>query len=131
MSEHYEQTIVDSAMADKDDTISNIDQSPISPSLPNATRKNSLDYHLTHRPDRQELVNSTWLLYRFCAGISRICQSQEPRLTGDSLSLREHPPCVNGRAQPPGPPERGKQHPLVRDGKRTEEEDSRGGSRTR
>lgn len=35
-----------------------VDETPISPSRPNPARKNSLEHHLAHRPDRQELINS-------------------------------------------------------------------------
>jgi hypothetical protein len=35
-----------------------IDETPISPSSPNAQRKNSLEKHLANRPDKAELVQS-------------------------------------------------------------------------
>lgn len=35
-----------------------VDETPISPSQPNAQRKNSLVQHLMHRPERGELVQS-------------------------------------------------------------------------
>lgn len=35
-----------------------IDESPISPSSPNAQRKNSLVQHLMNRPDKAELIQS-------------------------------------------------------------------------
>lgn len=35
-----------------------VDETPISPILPNHVRKNSLEHHLTHRPERAELVES-------------------------------------------------------------------------
>lgn len=35
-----------------------VDETPISPSRPNQARKNSLEAHLQHRPDRAELVES-------------------------------------------------------------------------
>jgi hypothetical protein len=47
-------------MADKEETTKAIDETPISPSRPNPARKNSLEFHLSHRPDRQELVDSMW-----------------------------------------------------------------------
>jgi hypothetical protein len=45
-------------MAEHEDSSRNIDETPISPSRPNPGRKNSLEYHLSHRPERQELVDS-------------------------------------------------------------------------
>lgn len=45
-------------MAEQGDSTRAIDETPISPSRPNAARKNSLEYHLSHRPERQELVDS-------------------------------------------------------------------------
>lgn len=45
-------------MAEQGDPTKAIDETPISPSRPNAARKNSLEYHLSHRPERQELVDS-------------------------------------------------------------------------
>jgi hypothetical protein len=45
-------------MADKEDIRKVVDDTPISPSRPNPGRKNSLEYHLSHRPDRHELVES-------------------------------------------------------------------------
>ena len=44
-------------MADQNAQIP-VDETPISPSRPNAGRKNSLEQHLMHRPERQELVES-------------------------------------------------------------------------
>lgn len=35
-----------------------IDRTPISPSRPDARRKNSLEEHLRHRPERNELIES-------------------------------------------------------------------------
>lgn len=35
-----------------------VDDTPISPIRPNQGRKNSLEQHLQHRPDRAELVDS-------------------------------------------------------------------------
>jgi hypothetical protein len=46
-------------MADNESTPNVIDETPISPSRPNPARKNSLEYHLSHRPERQELVDRT------------------------------------------------------------------------
>jgi hypothetical protein len=47
-------------MADEDRTTERpIDESAIAPSQPNNTqRKNSLEHHLAHRPDKSELVES-------------------------------------------------------------------------
>ena len=50
---------IDYIMADHGVPAAAIDQTPISPSRPNPGRKNSLEYHLSHRPERQELVDST------------------------------------------------------------------------
>lgn len=38
--------------------VDSIDRTPISPSRPDARRKNSLEEHLRHRPERHELVES-------------------------------------------------------------------------
>lgn len=49
-------------MADQDNAAAPppapVDETPISPSRPNPGRKNSLEQHLMHRPDRHELVES-------------------------------------------------------------------------
>jgi len=34
-----------------------VDKTPISPSRPNTARKNSLEQHLMHRPERKELID--------------------------------------------------------------------------
>jgi hypothetical protein len=52
-------------MADQDNTANKapaVDDSPISPSRPDPARKNSLENHLLHRPERQELVESMFYL---------------------------------------------------------------------
>lgn len=49
-------------MANQDNAASQtpiVDESAISPSRPDPARKNSLENHLLHRPERQELVEST------------------------------------------------------------------------
>lgn len=38
-----------------------VDETPISPILPNHVRKDSLEHHLTHRPERAELVEKNIL----------------------------------------------------------------------
>ncbi|KAK4207771.1 hypothetical protein QBC37DRAFT_432932 [Rhypophila decipiens] len=38
-----------------------VDETPISPSRPNPGRKNSLEQHLMHRPERHELVEKNIL----------------------------------------------------------------------
>jgi len=46
-------------MADQE--IKPVDETPISPSRPNAARKNSLEHHLQNRPNRQELISKNIL----------------------------------------------------------------------
>jgi hypothetical protein len=59
-------------MADTENTPNVIDETPISPSRPNPARKNSLEYHLSHRPERQELVDRTFSCdHRSSPAISR------------------------------------------------------------
>ncbi|KAH6615412.1 hypothetical protein B0J18DRAFT_468711 [Chaetomium sp. MPI-SDFR-AT-0129] len=48
-------------MADQGESNKVVDETPISPSRPNTERKNSLEFHLSHRPDRQELVDKNIL----------------------------------------------------------------------
>jgi len=48
-------------MADHGDPAAPIDETPISLSRPNPGRKNSLEHHLSHRPERQELVDKNIL----------------------------------------------------------------------
>ncbi|KAL1837859.1 hypothetical protein VTJ49DRAFT_3307 [Mycothermus thermophilus] len=48
-------------MASSEDRSSSVDETPISPSRPNPARKNSLEFHLSHRPNRQELIDKTLL----------------------------------------------------------------------
>lgn len=43
-----------------------VDETPISPVRPDAGRKNSLENHLQHRPERAELVESMCTLTRCC-----------------------------------------------------------------
>ncbi|KAH7153008.1 hypothetical protein EDB81DRAFT_931407 [Dactylonectria macrodidyma] len=38
-----------------------VDETSISPIIPNSGRKNSLEHHLTHRPERAELVEKNIL----------------------------------------------------------------------
>ena len=55
-------------MADKDTAAgpppAPVDDTPISPSRPNPGRKNSLEQHLMHRPERHELVESATSILR-------------------------------------------------------------------
>ncbi|KAL2134315.1 hypothetical protein VTI74DRAFT_512 [Chaetomium olivicolor] len=71
-------------MADKDEnasaSASAIDTSPISPSLPNPARRNSLEYHLSHRPDRQELVEKNILP----------ASTADPRIQAQQKELEKH-----------------------------------------
>jgi hypothetical protein len=55
-------------MADetKSDQPPAVDETPISPSRPNAARKNSLQQHLLHRPERHELIESRSHATRLC-----------------------------------------------------------------
>jgi len=48
-------------MADEKTSQPAVDETPISPSRPNQGRKNSLENHLMHRPERQELVEKNIL----------------------------------------------------------------------
>ncbi|KAK0714272.1 hypothetical protein B0T21DRAFT_296926 [Apiosordaria backusii] len=77
-------------MADKDaDVVSqaNVDETPISPSRPNQARKNSLEHHLTHRPDRQELINRNILPASTAAPAIQAQQKElEKQMRADSLN---------------------------------------------
>lgn len=46
-------------MADQNKPRSPVDETPISPIRPDNERRNSLEQHLQHRPERSELVEST------------------------------------------------------------------------
>ncbi|KAI1375487.1 RPEL repeat protein [Hypoxylon crocopeplum] len=48
-------------MADENKPRSSVDETPISPIRPNNERRNSLEQHLQHRPDRSELVEKNIL----------------------------------------------------------------------
>jgi hypothetical protein len=56
-----------------DENTKPVDTSPISPGLPNPARKNSLEFHLSHRPDRQELVASMWHVVIAILWLSILC----------------------------------------------------------
>ena len=64
--EHINPTIqepqINTKMADEN-TVSAVDESPISPIRPNNERRNSLEQQLKQRPDRSELVESTRISY--------------------------------------------------------------------
>ncbi|KAH6623864.1 hypothetical protein F5144DRAFT_584562 [Chaetomium tenue] len=72
-------------MADED--TKPVDTSPISPRLPNPARKNSLEFHLGHRPDRQELVNKNILPASTAAPSLQAHQKDlEKHMRADSLN---------------------------------------------
>ncbi|KXX74279.1 MKL/myocardin-like protein 2 [Madurella mycetomatis] len=82
-------------MADKESTASSIDETPISPSLPNTARRNSLEYHLSHRPERQELVNRNILPASTAAPSLQAHQKElERHMRADSLNekIAHRPP---------------------------------------
>ncbi len=66
-------------MADQNAQIP-VDETPISPSRPNAARKNSLEQHLMHRPERQELVESKSELHGLLARAPylEVCPAAHP-----------------------------------------------------
>ncbi|KAK3319963.1 hypothetical protein B0T19DRAFT_275744 [Cercophora scortea] len=76
-------------MADKDISQAEapIDDTPISPSRPNPRRKNSLEQHLMHRPDRHELVEKNILPATSAApGIQAQQKELEKHMRADSLN---------------------------------------------
>ncbi|KAK3305465.1 uncharacterized protein B0T15DRAFT_197808 [Chaetomium strumarium] len=74
-------------MADKTDVTNTIDETPISPSRPDPARKNSLEYHLSHRPERQELVERNILPASTAApGIQAQQKELEKHMRADSLN---------------------------------------------
>ncbi|KAL2262246.1 hypothetical protein VTK26DRAFT_2038 [Humicola hyalothermophila] len=71
-------------MADRGDII---DETPISPNRPNPARKNSLEHHLAHRPDRQELVDRNILPASTAApGLLAHQKELERHMRADSLN---------------------------------------------
>ncbi|KAK4187818.1 hypothetical protein QBC35DRAFT_220639 [Podospora australis] len=65
----------------------NVDKTPISPSRPNVERKNSLEHHLAHRPERQELVDRNILPASTAApGIQAQQRELEKHMRADSLN---------------------------------------------
>lgn len=94
-------------MTSSEDRASSIDQTPISPSRLNPERRNSLEYHLSHRPDRQELVNS-----RSPHTSSSDTQSDALGFNRADdhvlLAPREHSPCLDGFSGAFGQSEGGK-----------------------
>ncbi|KAK4142838.1 uncharacterized protein C8A04DRAFT_37887 [Dichotomopilus funicola] len=74
-------------MADKGESNKVVDETPISPSRPNTERKNSLEFHLSHRPDRQELVNKNILPASTAApGLQAHQKELEKHMRADSLN---------------------------------------------
>jgi len=74
-------------MTDKEDATRAIDETPISPSRPNPARKNSLEFHLSHRPDRQELVDKNILPASTAApGLQANQKELERHMRADSLN---------------------------------------------
>ncbi|KAL1856935.1 hypothetical protein VTK73DRAFT_8198 [Phialemonium thermophilum] len=64
-----------------------IDETPISPSKPNPERKNSLEQHLLHRPDRSELVQKNILPASSAApGLQAQQKELEKHMRRDSLN---------------------------------------------
>ncbi|KAK3346212.1 hypothetical protein B0T25DRAFT_271779 [Lasiosphaeria hispida] len=64
-----------------------VDETPISPSRPNAARKNSLENHLMRRPERQELVEKNILLASTAApGLQAQQKELEKHMRADSLN---------------------------------------------
>ncbi|KAK0713871.1 hypothetical protein B0T26DRAFT_718769 [Lasiosphaeria miniovina] len=76
-------------MAEKDIASGNvpIDETPISPNQPDPARKNSLENHLMHRPDRQELVEKNILPASMAApGLQAQQKELEKNMRADSLN---------------------------------------------
>ncbi|KAH8881658.1 hypothetical protein GQ53DRAFT_467864 [Thozetella sp. PMI_491] len=74
-------------MADENQSKPPVDESPISPSRPNAARKNSLEQHLMHRPDRQELVEKNILPKSTAApGLQAQQKELEKNMRADTLN---------------------------------------------
>ncbi|KAK4124233.1 hypothetical protein N657DRAFT_571917 [Parathielavia appendiculata] len=75
-------------MADKlEDTPTVIDETTISPSRPDQARKDSLEHHLSHRPERQELVERNILPASTAApGIQAQQKELEKHMRADSLN---------------------------------------------
>jgi hypothetical protein len=70
-----------------DENTKPVDTSPISPRLPNPARKNSLEFHLSHRPDRQELVAKNILPASTAApGLQAHQKDLEKHMRADSLN---------------------------------------------
>ncbi|KAL2114962.1 hypothetical protein VTJ04DRAFT_10625 [Mycothermus thermophilus] len=76
-------------MTSSEDRASSIDQTPISPSRLNPERRNSLEYHLSHRPDRQELVNRNILPASTASpGLLANQKELEKHMRADSLNVK-------------------------------------------
>ncbi|KAM7220812.1 hypothetical protein V8F06_003881 [Rhypophila decipiens] len=64
-----------------------VDETPISPSRPNPGRKNSLEQHLMHRPERHELVEKNILPASNAApGLQAHQKELEKHMRADSLN---------------------------------------------
>ncbi|KAM7191927.1 hypothetical protein V8F33_008651 [Rhypophila sp. PSN 637] len=64
-----------------------VDETPISPSRPNQGRKNSLEQHLMHRPERHELVEKNILPASNAApGLQAHQKELEKHMRADSLN---------------------------------------------
>jgi len=64
-----------------------VDKTPISPSRPNTARKNSLEQHLMHRPERKELIDRNILPASTAApGLQAQQKELEKHMRADSLN---------------------------------------------
>ncbi|KAK4136251.1 hypothetical protein BT67DRAFT_375485 [Trichocladium antarcticum] len=82
-------------MADKGSTTPSVDETPISPSRPNPARRNSLEHHLSHRPERQQLVEKNILPASTAApGLQAHQKELERHMRADSLNekIAHRPP---------------------------------------
>ncbi|KAL2179401.1 uncharacterized protein P884DRAFT_219086 [Thermothelomyces heterothallicus CBS 202.75] len=74
-------------MADSEENVNLIDETPISPSQSSPARKNSLEFHLSHRPGRQELVDRNILPASTAApGLQANQKQLERHMRADSLN---------------------------------------------
>ncbi|KAI0121158.1 hypothetical protein BJ170DRAFT_148143 [Xylariales sp. AK1849] len=72
-----------------------VDETPISPSRPDHGRKNSLENHLAHRPDRSELIEKNILPASTAApGLQEKQKELEKHMRADSLNdkIANRPP---------------------------------------
>ncbi|KAI1761153.1 hypothetical protein GGR53DRAFT_506521 [Hypoxylon sp. FL1150] len=74
-------------MADQDKPQTSVDETPISPIRPNNERRNSLEQHLQHRPERSELVDKNILPASTAApGLQEKQKELEKHMRADSLN---------------------------------------------